>query len=89
MTLVAVVPVQPRLGVEPERAPGLRGDLGEDVGARVAPVGARVTEHDDRRARVQVVLDQLAELGPDAPVVGVAADVGDAGVPRDRLATPP
>ena len=55
---VAVVPVQPRLGVQPERAPGLGGDLGEDVGARVAAVRARVAEDDDRRARVQVVLDE-------------------------------
>ena len=30
---------------------------GEDVGARVAAVRARVAEHDDGRARVQVVLD--------------------------------
>src|SRR3954447_23025569 len=30
---VAVVPVQPRLGVEPERAPGAGRDAGEDVGA--------------------------------------------------------
>src|SRR5215217_7796588 len=39
---VAVVPVQPRLRVEPERAPGERDDRGEDVGARVAAVRARV-----------------------------------------------
>src|ERR671916_285258 len=41
---VAVVPVQARLGVQPEGASGARGHLGEDVGARVAAVGARVTE---------------------------------------------
>ena len=43
---VAVVPVQPRLGVEPERAPGARGDCREDVRPRVAPVRARVAEDD-------------------------------------------
>src|SRR3954453_2791787 len=50
---VAVVPVQARLGVEPEGAAGLRRDLPEDVGARVAAVGARVAEDDDRRAGVE------------------------------------
>src|SRR3954452_20142109 len=83
---VAVVPIQPRLGVQPEGAARLGGDLGEDVGAWVAAVGAGVAEHDDRRTRVQVVLDLLAELAPDAAVVGVARDVGHAGVAGDRLA---
>src|SRR3954466_16175608 len=76
---IAVVPVQPRLGVEPERPPGLLGDRGEDVGARGAPVRARVAEHDHGRARMKIVLDEPPELLPDAPVVGVPADVGDAG----------
>src|SRR3954464_14341852 len=43
---VAVVPVQARLRVEPERAPGPRSHAGEDVRPRVAPVRARVAEHD-------------------------------------------
>src|SRR4051794_7213896 len=38
---VAVVPVQARLGVQPERPAGLAGDVGEEVGAGVAAVGAR------------------------------------------------
>ena len=79
-----VVPVQLRLGVEPVRAPGARGDLAEHLGRRLAAVGARIAEHDDRGPRVQVVLDQRAKLAPDAPVVGVAADVGDARVLADR-----
>src|SRR3954454_3242545 len=83
---VAVVPVQARLGVEPERPARLRGDLREDIGARIAAVGPRVAEDDDGRARVQVVLDELAELGPHAAVVGVARDVRHAGVAADRLA---
>src|SRR3984957_2528835 len=83
---VAVVPVEPRLWVEPEGAPGARGDLGEDVGTRVAPVGARVAEHDHGRARVQVVLDLRQELRPNAAVVGVAGDVSYAGVAGDLLA---
>src|SRR5919204_3624075 len=53
---VAVVPVQSRLGVQPERAPRLLGHLREHVGARIAAVGARIAEHDDGGARVQVVL---------------------------------
>src|SRR3954454_6975273 len=73
---VAVVPVQPRFGVQPEGAPRALGDAREDVGARVAAVRARVAEHDDGRAWVQLVLDLLAELGPDAAVVRVAGDVG-------------
>src|SRR3954471_8414863 len=48
---VAVVPVQPRLGVQPERAPRALGHTGEDVGPGVAAVGARVAEHDHRRPR--------------------------------------
>src|SRR4051794_29958019 len=75
---IAVVPVQPRLGVEPERATRLLGHRREDVGARVAAVGARVAEDDHGRPRMKIVLDELAELLPDPPVVGVAADVGDA-----------
>src|SRR5436190_3176424 len=77
---VAVIPVQARLGVEPERPPRLLGDRGEDVGARVAPVGSRVAQHDDGRPGVQVVLDERPELAPHAPVVGVAGDVGHARV---------
>src|SRR3954452_18732104 len=83
---VAVVPVQARLGVEPERAAGLLGDQSEQVRARVAAVGARVAEHDHGGTRVQVVLDELLELAPHAPVVGVARDVRDAGVAADGLA---
>src|SRR3954451_23736563 len=83
---VAVVPVEPRLGVQPEGPSRALGDAREDVGARVAPVRARVAEHDDGRTRVQLVLDLLAELGPDPAVVRVAGDVGDAGVAPYRLA---
>ena len=54
---VAVVPVQARLGVEPEGAPGALGDPGEDLGVRLAAVGARVAEHDHGRARVEVLGD--------------------------------
>ena len=75
---VAVVPVEARLGVEPEGAPGALGDLGEDLGVRLAAVGAGVAEDDHRRARVEVLGDLLEELEPDAAVVGVAGDVGDA-----------
>jgi hypothetical protein len=50
---VAVVPVEARLGVQPERAAGAcSADRGEDLGVRLAAVGARVAEHDHRRARV-------------------------------------
>src|SRR5690606_20320451 len=66
---VAVVPVQARLGVQPERAAGALGHRGEHLGARVAAVGAGVAEHDHGGARVQVVLDEHQELAPDAPVV--------------------
>src|SRR3954471_24928474 len=83
---VAVVPVQARLGVEPERAARLLGDQSEQVRARVPAVGARVAEHDHGGTRVQVVLDELLELAPHAPVVGVARDVRDAGVAADGLA---
>src|SRR4051812_42221548 len=83
---IAVVPVQARLGIEPERAAGLLGDQSEQVRARIAAVGARVAEHDHGGAGVQVVLDELLELAPHAAVVGVARDVGDAGVAADRLA---
>src|SRR6478752_4614468 len=82
---VAVIPVELRLRVQPERAAGLLGDVGEDVGARVAAVGAGVAEDDHGRARVQVVLDHLQELAPHAAVVGVAAHVGHAGVLGDRV----
>src|SRR6202035_5768102 len=75
---VAVVPIQARLGVQPEGAPGPRGHLAEQVGARVAAVGARVAQDDHGGSRVHVVLDQLQELRPDASVVGVARDVGHA-----------
>src|ERR1700754_3239631 len=47
---VAVVPVELRLRVEPEEPAGALGDLGEDLGVRLAPVGARVAEHDHGRA---------------------------------------
>src|SRR3954464_2175303 len=63
---VAVVPVQARLGGETGGAAGPFGDAAEDVGARVAAVGAGVAEDDHGRARVQVVLDVLQELAPDA-----------------------
>src|ERR671916_3299543 len=53
---VAVVPVQPWLWIKPERAPRGGRYLGEDVGARIAPVGTRIAEDDHRRARMQVVL---------------------------------
>src|SRR3954466_908137 len=59
---VAVVPVQPRLGVEPERAARLRGDRAEDLRGGVAAVGARVAEDDHGRSRVELVLDLVAEL---------------------------
>ena len=66
--------------------PALGGDRGEHVVARRAAVRAGVAEHDHGRARVQLVLDQRQELGPHPAVVGVAGDVGDAGVARDGLA---
>src|SRR5665648_359458 len=45
---VAVVPVETRLGVQPERAARSHRYLPEQVGARVAAVGAGVAEHDHR-----------------------------------------
>ena len=82
---VAVVPVELRLGVEPEQPAGALGDLGEDLGVRLAAVGAGVAEHDHGRARVEVVGDLGQELEPDAAVVGVAGDVGDAALAGDLL----
>src|SRR5947209_2041320 len=55
---VAVVPVEPGLGVQPERPPSLGSDGGEQVIARRAAVRACVAADDDGRARVQLVLDQ-------------------------------
>ena len=81
---VAVVPVQARLGVEPERAPGAAAIAAKSPRAG-PPVGAGVAEHDHGGARVQVVLDLGQELPPHAPVVGVAGDVGNAGVAGDRV----
>src|SRR5687768_14291352 len=80
---VAVVPVELRLGVEPERPAGSVGDLGEDLGVRLAAVGARVAEHDHGRARVEVLGDLGIELAPDPAVVRVAGDVCDAALPAD------
>ena len=82
---VAVVPVELRLGVEPEEAAGALGDLGEDLGVGLAAVGAGVAEHDHGRARVELVGDLGQELEPDAAVVGVAGDVGDAALAGDPL----
>src|SRR6476659_6717369 len=48
---VAVVPVQARLRVEPEGPPGALADAGEDLGMRLAAVGASIAEHDHGRAR--------------------------------------
>src|ERR1700759_76849 len=41
---VAVVPVELRLRVQPEEAPGPLGDAGEDVGVWLAAVGARAAQ---------------------------------------------
>ena len=80
---VAVVPVEARLGVDPEGAAGALGHLRQHLGVRLAAVGAGVAEDDHRRARVEVVHDLVEELQPDAAVVGVAGHVGDAGVGGD------
>src|SRR4051794_13712497 len=82
---VAVVPVELRLGVEPEGAAGAVGDLGERRGVWLAAVGARVAEHDHRGARVEVLGDLGAELEPHAAVVGVTGYVGDAALAADLL----
>ena len=82
---VAVVPVELRLRVEPEQAPGPFGDLGEDLGVGLAAVGAGVAEDDHGRARVELVGDLAEELEPDPAVVGVAGDVGDAALAGDPL----
>src|SRR6202012_3694980 len=75
---VAVVPVELRLGVQPEQPAGTLGDPGEYLGVRLAAVGAGVAEHDHGRPRVEVFGDLGQELEPDAAVVGVGGDVGDA-----------
>ena len=60
--------------------------VGEQIGSRRAPVSARVAEHDDGCARVKLVLNLLEQLAPDSAIVGVARDVGDASVARNRFA---
>src|SRR5215208_2758317 len=82
---VAVVPVELRLGVEPECATRALRDLLEDLGVRLAAVRARVAEHDHRGARAEVVDDLLQELEPHAPVIGIARDVGDAALAADSV----
>src|SRR5436190_6050093 len=82
---VAVVPVQARLGVEPEGSAGAIGDAAEGVGVGLAAVRSGVAEDDERRARVEVVADQLSELEPDAAVVGIAGDVGHTALLADLL----
>src|SRR6202042_1044938 len=82
---VAVVPVELRLGVQPEEPAGPLGDPGEDLGVRLAAVGAGGPRNGQGRARVEVFGDLGQELEPDAAVVGVAGDVGDAALAGDLL----
>src|SRR5680860_611854 len=65
---VAVVPVEPRLGVEPEEAAGPLRHLGEDLGVRLAAVGAGVAEHDHGRAGVEFLTEISDELDPRSTV---------------------
>src|SRR6185436_9562215 len=82
---VAVVPVQTRLGIEPEGAPGAVRDVPENARMRLAAVRARVAQHDHGRAGVEVVPGALEELAPHAAVVRIARDVRDARLAGDPL----
>src|SRR5262245_45388019 len=75
---VAVVPVELRLRIEPEGAAGVLGDPPEGGGVWLTTIGSRVAEHDDGRARSELIGDLLAELEPDPAVVRVAGDVSHA-----------
>ena len=51
----------------------------------LAPIGARVAEHDHGGAWIEFVCDLAQKLEPDSTVVGIAGDVGDAAFGGDPL----
>src|SRR5680860_773263 len=75
---VAVVPVEPRLGVEPEEAAGPLRHLGEDLGVRLAAVGAGVADVSGYTDYGRVWLEFLTEISDELDPRSTVIVLGDA-----------